>query len=129
MNGARNLSSQVTLSVVETDAEHAPGWSARMLEAMAALKKNRSLCRVVTSMAAYDRMLLTEITATQDGDNPCGWSGSLVFMEYIPVTEETAAEVKENSNSSVRTNTGTGSARKISGTVFQQLLQRSGIGS
>ena len=128
VNGARNLSSQVTLSVVETDAEHSPGWAARMLEAMAALKKNRILCRVVTSMAAYDRMLLTEITATQDEENQYGWTGTLAFMEYIPVTEATAEEVKANSNSSVRTNTGSGSAKKVTGTAFQQLLQRSGVG-
>ena len=127
MNGARNLSNQVTLSVVETDVEHSPGWAARMLEAMAALKKNRTLCRVVTSMATYDRMLLTEITATQDEENQYGWAGSLSFMEYIPVTEETAEEAKTNSNSSVRTNTGGGSARKLVGGAIAQLLQRSGV--
>ena len=27
VNGARNLPNQVTLSVVETDVEHSPGWS------------------------------------------------------------------------------------------------------
>ena len=127
VNGARNLANQVTLSVVETDTEHPAGWAARMLEAMAALKKKRVLCRVVTSMASYDRMLLTEITATQDEENQYGWSGELVFMEYIPVTEENAAEVKANSNSSVRTNTGSSGAGKISGTPLQQLLQRAGI--
>ena len=128
VNGARNLANQVTLSVVKTDAEHGPGWAARMLEAMVSLKKNRILCRVVTSVAAYDRMLLTEITATQDEENQDGWSGSLAFMEYIPVTEETAEEVKANSNSSVRKNTGTaGSVKKVTGTAFQQLLQRAGV--
>ena len=49
VNGARNLANQVTLSVVETDAEHTSGWAARMLECMVALKKKRVLCRVVTS--------------------------------------------------------------------------------
>ena len=128
INGARNLANQVTLTVVETDVEHSPGWAARMLEAMAALKKGRYLCRVVTSMAAYDQMLLTEITATQDEENQYGWSGTLAFMEYIPVTEENAEDVKTNSNSSVRKNTGsTGSAGKLSGTPFRQLLQRAGV--
>ena len=128
VNGARNLPDQVTLSVLETDAEHPAGWAARMLEAMASLKKQRILCRVVTSMGSYDNMLLTEITATQDEENQYGWSGSLAFMEYIPVTEENAQAVKENSNSSVRKNTGsTGSSRKISGTPFEQLLQRAGL--
>ena len=125
VNGARNLASQVTLSVIETDAEHPAGWAARMLEAMAAMKKQRVLCRVVTSMAAYDNMLLTEITATQDAENQYGWSGSLVFVEYIPVTEENAEEIKANSNTSVRMNTGSaGTAVKVSGMPLAQLLQR-----
>ena len=127
VNGARNLANQVTLSVVETDTEQAAGWAARMLEAMTALKKKRVLCRVVTSMATYENMLLTEINATQDEENQYGWSGSLAFMEYIPVTEENAEALKTNSNSSVRTNTGSSGAGKISGTPLQQLLQRAGV--
>ena len=128
VNGARNLPNQVTLSVVETDVEHSPGWSARMLEAMASIKRNRILCRVVTSMGSYDRMLLTEITATQDEENQFGWTGSLAFMEYVPVTAETAETVKANNNSSVRKNTGSaGSAGKLTGTPFAQLLKRAGV--
>ena len=126
VNGARNLPDQVTLSVLETDAEHPAGWAARMLEAMASLKKQRILCRVVTSMGSYDNMLLTEITATQDEENQYGWSGELAFIEYIPVTEENAQTVKENNNSSVRKNTGSAGTKKVTGTVFQQLLDRAG---
>ncbi|MBR3332929.1 MAG: hypothetical protein IKG23_01445 [Clostridia bacterium] len=125
VNGARNLANQVTLSVVETDTEQAAGWAARMLEAMAALKKQRILCKVATSMATYEDMLLTEIVATQDEENQFGWSGSLAFMEYIPVTEENAESVKTNDNSSVRKNTG--SAGKIAITPLQQMLARAGI--
>ena len=128
VNGARNLSNEVTLSVVETDVEHSPGWSARMLEAMAALKNGRHLCRVVTSMAAYSKMLLTEIAATQDEENQCGWKGTLHFVEYIPVTDDKDSGKKTNNNSSTRTNTGSsGNAKKVTGTPFQQLLQRAGI--
>ena len=127
VNGARNLANQITLSVVETDVAHSPGWAARMLECMASLKKERHLCKVVTSMASYDRMLLTEINATQDGENQYGWSGSLAFMEYIPVTEANAETVKTNNNSSVRKNTGTGSTKKVLDTPFLQLLQRAGV--
>ena len=125
VNGARNLANQVTLSVVETDTEQTASWAARMLEAMTVLKKKRVLCKVVTSMATYNRMLLTEINATQDEENQFGWSGSLAFMEYIPVTEENAESVKTNDNSSVRRNTG--SAGKMAGSPLQQLLQRAGI--
>ena len=128
VNGARNRASRVTLSVVETDTEHSPGWSARMLEAMAALKKGRFLCRVVTSMAGYANMLLTEITATQDEENQYGWSGTLAFTEYLPSAEENTGAAKTNTNSSVRKNTGsTGSAGKLTGTPFKQLLQRAGV--
>jgi hypothetical protein len=127
VNGARNLANQVTLSVVETDTEQTAGWAARMLECMAALKKKRALCKVVTSMATYDRMLLTEINATQDEENQFGWSGSLAFMEYIPVTEENAEAVKANSNSSVRTNTGSSGTKKYAGSPLQQLLASAGV--
>ena len=125
VHGARNLPDQVTLTVLETDAEHIQGWSARMLEAMASLKKNRILCRVVTSMGAYPRMLLTEISATQDEENQYGWQGSLSFTEYVPAAEASAEKTADNS--SVRTNTGSGTARKLTGSPFQQLLQRAGI--
>ena len=127
VNGARNLPNQVTLSVVETDTEHPAGWAARMLECMISLKKQRVLCKVVTSMATYDQMLLTEINATQDEENQFGWSGSLAFMEYIPVTEENAEALKTDTNSSVRTTTGSSGAGKISGSPLQQLLSRAGI--
>ena len=127
VNGARNLASQVTLAVVETDVEHVPGWSARMLECMAAIKKNRYLCRVVTSMAAYDDMLLKEITATQDGDNQFGWSGELVFTEYIPAAEAGAGDTKTNDNSSSRTNMGSGAVRRLTDGALLSLLRRAGI--
>ena len=127
VNGARNLANQVTLSVVETDVEHSPGWAARMLEAMTALKKNRIRCRVVTSMGTYDRMLLTEITATQDEENQYGWTGRLAMTEYIPVTEGTGETVKTNSNSSVRTNIGSAAAQILTQSRYTELLRRSGI--
>ena len=126
VNGARNLPDQVTLTVVEMDTAHSPGWAAAMLNILSSLKRRRLLCRVVTSMGMYDNMLLTEITATQDEENQEGWSGSLTFMEYLPVTAETAAEVKANDNSSTRKNTGSAGTKKVTGTVFQQLLDRAG---
>ena len=127
VNGARNQPDRVTLSVIETDAAGGAGRSARMLEAMKTLKKKRTLCRVVTSMGSYKRMLLTEITAAQDEENQCGWKGTLVFEEYVPAAEDTASG-KTNTNSSTRKNTGSaGNVTKLTGTAFQQLLQRSGI--
>lgn len=123
VNGARNLANQVSLSVVETDVEHTPGWAARMLEAMAALKKGRHLCRVVTSMMTYKDMLLTEITATQDEENQYGWSGELVFMEYIPKDSSASDTSKTSNNSSVRRNTGSTGTKKVL-TPFQQLLSK-----
>ena len=128
VNGARNQPNRVTLSVLETDAAHSSGWSARMLEAMASLKRNRIPCKAVTSLGPYENMLLTEITAIQDEENQEGWIGELVFTEYLLVTAGSAGETKENTNSSVRTNTGTaGSVKKVSGSALRQLLQRAGV--
>ena len=118
----------MTLFVTETDAEHAPGWAARMLEAMDSLKKNRILCRVVTSMGTYRQMLLTEITAVQDEENQDGWSGTLAFTEYVSAAGG-GAEAKAADNSSTRKNTGSAGAQRITGSPFQQLLQRAGITS
>ena len=126
INGARNQPDRVTLTVIETDAEHSPGWSARMLAAMAGLKRKRMLCGVVTSMGSYTDMLLTEITATQDEENQCGWSGSLTFTQYVP--SDGGGSVKTNDNSSARQNTGfTGTVKKVTESAFLQMLQRANI--
>ena len=128
VNSARNLPDRVTLSVIETDTAHSTGWSARMLEAMASLKRNRIPCRVVTSLGTYENMLLTEITATQDEENQEGWSGELVFLEYLPVSAGNDGEVKTNTNASVRKNIGTaGNLKKVTGTALTQLLQRTKV--
>lgn len=122
VNGAKNLSDQVALHVIETDTEHTPGWASTMLAAMRALKKGRYLCKVITSMATYNKMLLSEITATQDEENQDGWSGELVFMEYIPVSSG-KSDNKTSNNSSTRRNTGNTSTKKVQ-TPFQQLLSQ-----
>ncbi len=122
VNGAKNLSDQVSLQVIETDTEHSPGWASAMLAAMRSLKKNRILCKVITSMATYNKMLLSEITATQDEENQDGWSGELVFMEYIPVGSG-KSNSKTNNNSSTRRNTGSAGTKKVL-TPFQQLLKK-----
>ena len=122
VNGAKNLSDQLSIQVIETDVEHSPGWSSAMLAAMRSLKRNRVLCKVITSMATYDNMLLTEITATQDEENQDGWSGELVFMEYIPVSSG-KSNSKTNNNSSTRRNTGSTGTKKVL-TPFQQLLKK-----
>lgn len=129
VNGARNQPNQVSLSVVETDVEHGTGWSARMLEEMSAIKKKRSLCRVVTTMAVYENMLLTEITATQDEENQFGWSGTLSFTEFIPVpvakTGGNTGTKKTNTNSSEKCHNGCMccQCKKKVLSPFQQMLQ------
>ena len=128
VNSARNLPDRVTLAVIETDTAHSSGWSARMLEAMASLKRNRIPCKVVTSLGTYENMLLTEITATQDEENQEGWSGELVFLEYLQAAGESNGDEKTNTNSSVRKNTGTaGNLKKVTGTALTQLLQRTKV--
>ena len=127
VNGARNKPNQITLSVMETDAAHKAGWSARMLEDMNALKRNRTLCKVVTSMGTYPQMLLTEISAKQDEENQDGWSGTLTFVEYIPAGNGSSGAKKTSNNSSTRKNTGSAGSRKVADSPFLQLLQRAGV--
>ena len=150
INGARRLPNQIRLSVVETDVSSQPGWSASMLSALDSIRRNRVLCRVVTSMGSWDNMLLSEITATQDESNQYGWAGDIVFMQYIPRSEQyytdtsggggsgggssAASTRKTNNNSSTRKNTGTKAAVNMVGntaaavsSALASVLGRAGI--
>ena len=105
VNGAKNEPDRVTLSVIETDAAHeAAGWSARMLEILYTVKRDRMLCEVVTPQKAYSDMLLSEISAVHNAEIPDGWSGELTFTEYIPLA--VLGEKKADDNASTPRNTG-----------------------
>ena len=105
VNGAKNEPDRVTLSVIETDAAHsADGWSARMMDILYSVKRNRMLCRVVTPQKSYEDMLLSDISATHNTENPDGWSGELTFTEYIPMA--VLGEKKADDNASTPRNTG-----------------------
>ena len=105
VNGAKNEPDRVTLSVIETDAAHAAeGWSARMLDILYSIKRNRMLCRVCTPQKTYEDMLLSEISATHNAESPDGWSGDISFTEYIPMA--VLGESKEDDNASTPKNTG-----------------------
>ena len=88
INEARRLPNQIRLSVVETDVEASPGWAASMLSALDSIRRNRVLCRLTTNMGSWGQMFISEITATQDETNPYGWAGDIVFMQYIPKSEQ-----------------------------------------
>ena len=129
INGARRLPNQIRLSVVETDVQASPGWSAAMLSALDSIRRNRVLCTVVTTMGTWYNMLLSEITATQDEKNQYGWAGDIVFMQYIPRSEQYYSDTsggggagggsgatstrKTQNNSSTKKNTGTKAAAAV----------------
>ena len=123
INGARNKPNQLTLSVIETDTEHWQGWSSDVLKALETMKRCRYLCTVVTSLASYSNMLLTEITVTQDEENQCGWSGDLVFTEYAAASGWNSPSFKSRNNSSTRTNTGSAGTKKVDN-PYQQVTGR-----
>lgn len=144
INGARRLPNQIRLSVVETDVSVRPGWAAAMLSALDSIRRNRVLCTVVTSLGTWSNMLLSEITATQDETNQYGWAGDLVFMQYIPRSEQYYADTsggggaaggsgasstrRTSNNSSTKKNTGTKAAASVvSGGALTALLSRAGI--
>ena len=127
VNGAKNEPDRVTLSVVETDAaEDAEGRAARMLEILYGVKRNRMLCRVVTPQKTYEDMLLSEISAAHNPENPDGWSGEITFTEYIPMA--VLGESKEDDNASSPKNTGSAAPPKAAaGTaVFESAAQAAG---
>jgi hypothetical protein len=71
-------------------------------------------------------MLLSSVSATQDELSQSGWSGELVFTEYVPVL--TSGNEKTEDNSSSAKNTGSAApAKTVAGTIFQQMCQRAGI--
>ena len=127
VNGAKNQPDKVTLSVVETDAAHsAAGWAARMLDVLSAVKRNRLLCRVVTPHHTYEDMLLSAVSVTQDEEHPDGWTGDLIFTEYIPVVA--LSETKTDDNSSTAKNTGSAApAKTVSGAADVVSAAASGI--
>jgi hypothetical protein len=100
-------------------------------------------------MGSWENMLLSEITATQDETNQYGWAGDIVFMQYIPHSEQyytdtsggggasTGSSIsstrKTENNSSTKKNTGTkaaastvSSASAFSG-ALATVLGRAGI--
>ena len=124
VNGARNQPDRIILSVIETDVGHISGWADRMLQAMEALKRTRTLCNVVTPSKTYSAMLLSEFTATVDESSQSGWKGTLTFVQYIPP----AAPEKTDDNASTPVHTGSkGTVRTVSGTSLKNLLARAGI--
>ena len=124
VNGAKNDPDRVTLSVVETDAAHsAQGWAARMMDILYSVKRNRMLCRVITPQKTYEDMLLSEISATHNAENPDGWSGDISFTEYIPMA--ILGDKKEDDNASTPKNTGSAAppAKTTAAAVFESVAQ------
>ncbi len=148
VNGARNQGSRVTLSVLETDVSGESGGAAGLFASLAALRHSRALCTLVTPLAVYNNMLLSEITVREDAEHPYGWAGDLVFTQALSGNAaedipETGAEtgsgtvsgtrfktaLKTDTQSSVRFHTGSrGLETVLSDAAFRQLLQRAGIG-
>ncbi len=135
INNARNEPDVVTLSVVTSDVNAGvENWSAQLLRALAAVKENRLLCQVVTSLRTYDAMLLTEFSALQDETCPGGWMGTLTFTKVQPTSAATQ-EIKTENNASTPVNSGYAAAgggggggkSGYSGSTFQTILREAGI--
>ena len=138
---ARRLPNRIRLSVVETDVASRPGWAASMLAALDSIRRNRVLCRLTTDMGSWDKMLISEITATHDELNQYGWARDIVFTQYIPRSEQyysssssgmadsrTASTRKTSNNSSTKKNTGTkAAATSATGSAVSEILSRAGI--
>ncbi len=129
VNHARNEPDVLTLSVAASDANvPVPGWSRQMMTSLAQIKELRLLCQVVTSLRAYDNMLLTALAVQQDETCPDGWTGTLTFTHVNPPEE--AAKTADNASSPVSSGSSAAkSAGTQSGSVLQTILREAGIKS
>ena len=133
VNAARNAPDRVTLKVLESDVGHAAGWSARILQAMESLKRNRILCEVSTPNRTYASMLLTEISVSEDRTRQSGWTGSFTFTQFAPApavyaSSVSAASAKADDRSSSAAHTGnSGPGETLSNAETRRLLSRAGI--
>jgi len=134
VNAARNAPDRVTLKVIESDVGHAAGWSARILQAMESLKRNRVLCEVSTPNRTYASMLLTEISVSEDKASQSGWTGSFSFTQFAQnaavsssaVSSASAAKADDRSSSATHTG-NSGPAATLSTSETKRLLSRAGI--
>ena len=119
LNGVRNLPTQVTLTVAESDVMRQDGWSARMIDALEGIKKGRYLCTLVTPMKTYQNMVLTDFSAVCDEfSQNHGWSGTLTFTQT-----SLFGWGKAKDNASVIVNTGSaGAVQTVSNDVPQTVI-------
>ncbi len=120
----------MTLKVIESDVGHAAGWSARILQAMESLKRNRVLCEVSTPNRTYASMLLTEISVSEDKSSQSGWSGSFSFTQFASasVVSSSVPSAKADDRSSSAAHTGnSGPSGTLTIDETKRLLSRAGI--
>ncbi len=127
INNARNEPDIVTLSVVASDVNsQLEDWSGQMIRSLAAIKENRILCQVVTSLRSYDNMLLTEMSILQDETCPCGWMGTLTFTK-AEATGTAAAKTDDNASTPANSGNTAGHTAVKKGSTFQTILREAGI--
>ena len=72
LNGAREQPAKVTLSLVETDAGHRPGWAARKVEILDLIRSSKVLVEIYTPIRNYYNMVLSDLVIIQEDGNPNG---------------------------------------------------------
>lgn len=106
VNGARHEADKVTLTVIMSETMDLPGTTGRIrahLTDLISLKEARTLCQLHTPYRTYLRMLLTDLSVTQDEKNQFGWTGTLTLQE-CPLTEDPP---RTNNNTSTPQSAGT----------------------
>ncbi len=127
INNARNEPDVITLSVVASDVNcPVEDWSGQVLRSLAAIKENRILCQVVTSLRSYENMLLTELSVLQDETCLYGWMGTLTFTK-AEATGTTAAKTDDNASTPANSGNTAGQTAVKKGSTFQTILREAGI--
>ena len=131
VNGARNEPNKVVLSVIESDTAAAKLNATRMVEALEGIKRNRTLCTVVTPVMTYRNMILSGLAITEDESSQSGWTGTLTFTESVflasgQVDDRSSTPVHTGTKVTPKTVSDDGSNTQIR-TPLQQMADRAGV--
>lgn len=82
ISGARNEPYRVTLYLVMSDAHSGvPHRAASVMRQLVAWKLGRAALTLVTPLAAYRGMIVTDFTVTEDDRHQAGWTGILTVTQ------------------------------------------------
>lgn len=118
MSDVHGISSALTASVSGITR------SAAALERLYTLKKNRTLLTLTTPLRTYPRMLLQNVTATNEAGQRHGFTAQITFRQAPDLSPPDKPGKKDNSSSAIHR--GRAEPDAVSTSVAKRLLEKIG---